>query len=259
LFQVALVCSVAGGWPVYGVAVNSGIDVGGDWCTEFLRQMPEQSRRPREQRHTAQQFGWQTYIGKRRTSHPCTIKRERAVKYLGMHSANRFEEPQMWSAQPLMLGDGYDYRSARVTGLVNRMTQPRDIPASRAFHRDRPSCQRVPLLISRWQVTLDRCQDGGKKAPGILCHTEKARASSQQSRSYGSLQSIGCTVECQAGGECGGSEAVVGERNEDRLEDTYLLWRRSPLRGQPERKFAESYLAKQIVCQIMTEELYTVR
>jgi hypothetical protein len=95
LFHVALLCSVAGGWPVYGVTVNSGIDIGGNRRTEFLREMSEQPRRSREQRHTAQQFGWQANIGKRGTSHPCTIKWERAVKYFGMHSANRLEEPQM--------------------------------------------------------------------------------------------------------------------------------------------------------------------
>jgi hypothetical protein len=247
LFHVALSPGITGGRPVYGVAVNSSVDSGGNRRAEFLRQMPEQTRCSREQRHPAQQFGWQTNISKGSTSHPCAIEREPVVKYLSMHSANRLEESQMWPVQSLMLGDSDDYRRAWVTGLVNGMTQPRDIPAGSTFFCDGSPCERIPLLISRRQITFDSCQDGGKKAPGVLCHTKKARASAEEPRGDGSLESIRSTIECQAGGNRGGSEAMVGERDEDRLEDTHLLRCRSPLGGQPERKFAESHLAEQAV------------
>jgi hypothetical protein len=97
--------------------------------------------------------------------------------------------------------------------------------------------------------------DDGQKAPGILSHTQEARTTSQQSCRNGSLKGIWCAVECQAGGNRGRSKAVVGECDQYRLEDTHLWWRWSPLGGQPERQFAESHLAEQIVRQIVAEEL----
>jgi hypothetical protein len=94
-FDVAVLPAIAGGWPVHGVPVNGGVNGGSDRRAKFLCQMTKQSRRSRKQRHSAQQLRWQTNVGQRSTSHACTIERERAVKYLSMHSANRLEEPQM--------------------------------------------------------------------------------------------------------------------------------------------------------------------
>jgi hypothetical protein len=101
LFHDARFGAITGGRPVYGVAVNRGVDGGGNRRAELLRQMSEQPRRSSKQRHPAKQLGWQANVGERSAPHPCAIERERAAKYLRMYSANRLEEPQMWPAQPL--------------------------------------------------------------------------------------------------------------------------------------------------------------
>ena len=69
------------------------------------------------------------------------------MEYLSMHPANRLEEPQVRPTQPLALGDSDDDRRAGVTSFVNGMAEPWKVPAGSVFRRDRPTCERVPLLV----------------------------------------------------------------------------------------------------------------
>src|SRR6185437_16441175 len=87
---------------------------------------------------------------------------------------------------------------------------------------------------------------------------EKARAAAQQSRRDGPLERVGRAIHRKPGGDGGGGEAVVGQRDEHRLEDAHLLRRGALLRRQPERQLAEANLANQLSRQVVPEQLDTV-
>src|SRR5690348_5582523 len=217
--------------------------------------MPEQPGRAREQRHPAQQLRRQAEIGERRAPHPRAIQRQRATQYLTMHPANRLEQPQVRPPQPLMLGNRDDHRRAWVTALVDGMPQPRNVSAGGTFHRDGPARERFPLLLGRRWIALDRRQHASEKAARILGDAQEARASAQEARRDCALQRIRRAIERQAGGNRRRGEAMIGQRDENRLEDAHLLRRRPPLRRHPERKLAEPDLAEQIARQILPEQL----
>ena len=83
--------------------------------------MPKQPRRTREQGHTAQQFGWQSDVGERGTSHASAVERQRATEHFGMDTTDSLEQTQMRSSQTLALGNRDDDGCTRVTGLMDRV------------------------------------------------------------------------------------------------------------------------------------------
>ena len=79
--------------------------------------MAEQAGGASEQGEPAQQLDQQAEVGERGTADACAVERQPAAEDLRVDPADRLEEPQVRSAQALLLGDPEQHRRTRVLTL----------------------------------------------------------------------------------------------------------------------------------------------
>src|SRR5712691_9225558 len=151
-----------------------------------------------------------------------------------MDATNGLEQAQVRSPQALLVGNRDNHGCTRVNGLMYWVAQAWDEAASRALLDDSPAGKRVPLLIGLWELARDGRQHASKKSASVFCDAEEPRAATQQTCCHRALERIRGAVQGQAGRDCGRGKAVIGQRDEHRLEYTHLLRRRPLLRGEPE-------------------------
>jgi hypothetical protein len=159
------------------------------------------------------------------------------------------------SPQALLVGNRDDHGSPRVNSLMYRVAQSRDEAASSPLLGNRPAGKRVPLLIGLWKLARDSCQHACEKAASIFCDAEEPRATTQQTRRYRSLERIWSAVQSQTRRDRGRGKAMIGQRDEHRLEYTHLLWCRALLSGEPESQLAKPDITNQLASEIVTKQV----
>ena len=100
----------------------------------------------------------------------------------------------------------------------------------------------------------DGGQHAGKEAACIFGDAKEPRAAAQQTCCHGALKRIWGAVQGQAGRDGGRGEAVIGQRDEHRLEHTHLLRRWSLLRGEPESQLTKADVPNQLAREIVTKQ-----
>src|SRR5579885_1852893 len=128
-----------------------------------------------------------------------------------MDSPNGLEQAQVRPPQALLVGNRDNDGCARVSSLMHRMSQPWHEAVRSLLFRDRPPGEVIPLFIVLWKLAFHTCQHARKKAAGVFCDAEEARAASQQACRHRSLKGIRRAVQGQAGGDGRWSKAVIGQ------------------------------------------------
>ena len=140
--------------------------------------------------------------------------------------------------------------------LVHRVPEPGHEAAGVALVRRTASrASGVPACVvgpgrSSPRSTTTACRN----AAAVLGDAEEARPAAEQPGGERALQRVGRGQVGQPGGDRGRGEAVVGQRDEHRLEDPGLAGRRAPLRDQPEGQLAEADLAHQVGGEVLAEQ-----
>jgi hypothetical protein len=114
--------------------------------------------------------------------------------------------------------------------------------------------QGIPPVVVGGKVAVVLVEYAVQVLTAVLGHTEEPRPASEQSGGECALERVGCRQEGEARRDRSRSEAVVGQRDEHRLEDADLLPRRTSQRDQPERELAEADVAHQVLGEVLPEE-----
>ena len=93
-----------------------------------------------------------------------------------------------------------------------------------------------------------------RKCAAVLGDAEEPRPAAEQPGGQRALQRVGRGEVGEPGGDRGGREAVVGQRDQHGLEDPGLRRRRPAQRDQPERQLAEADLAHQVGGEVLAEQ-----
>ena len=125
--------------------------------------------------------------------------------------------------------------------------------------RDRTQCERVPAGVVARQRPLHRGQHLVQELPAVLGDPEEARAAAEQAGRERALHRVGRAQVGQPGRDGRRGEAVVGQRNQHRLEHPHLARRGAAQGHQPQGQLAEPDLAHQIPGQVLAEQGDRVR
>jgi hypothetical protein len=167
--------------------------------------------------------------------------------------ADRLEQAQVRAAEPFFLGDLDQHGGTRVADLVHRMAETGDelLRGPRVPHR-RQGKLVVGGVVGR---NLTRLREHpGEELAGVLGYPEEPGAAAEQARGERALQRVGRAQVRQPRGDRGRSEAVVGQRHQDRLEDADLGRGGPALGHHPQRQLAESHLAHEVIGQVLAEQ-----
>src|SRR5260370_6052848 len=172
-----------------------------------------------------------------------------------MDTTDGREQAQVRSPQALLVSNRDDNGCTRINALMHRVPQSWNETASSALLGDGSESKLVPLLIGLRKLARDGCQYARQKAASVFCDAKEARAATQQTRCHRTLERIPGAVQGQASRDRSRGKAVIGQRDEHRLEHTHLLRCRSLLRGEPEGQFAEPDLPHQLAREIVTKQV----
>ena len=184
---------------------------------------------------------------------PAPLRGSRAPEHLLVGAADRLEQPQVRAAQALLLGDPDEHGGPGVLDLVHRVAETRDVPAGLARAAYGVEGDRVPAGVVGGRL-VDVVEGRVQVGAAVLGDAEEARPAAQQAGGERALQRVGRGEVREAGGDRGRREAVVGQRDQDGLEDADLLRRRTTHRHQPEGQLAEADLAHQVGGQVLAEQ-----
>jgi hypothetical protein len=167
--------------------------------------------------------------------------------------ADGLEQPQVRSAQPLLLGDLDQPGGARVADLVHRVPETGDELPLGLGPGHRGEGERVEAgVVGRDLARLG--QHLVQELAAVLGHPEEPRPAAEQAGRQRALHRVGGGQVRDPGGDRGRGEAVVGQRDQHRLEDADLRLGRPALGHHPERQLAEPDLAHQVVGQVLAEQ-----
>ena len=174
-----------------------------------------------------------------------------------MGPSDRLEQPQVRAARAGLLRDADDHRRARVAVLVHRVAESGHDAPGRPPAGQRGSRQRVPTGLIDREFTGRSGRAGqrfGKEAAAVLGDAQEPGAAAEQARRERTLDGFGRPGQRQAGGDRRRREAVVGQRDEHRLEHSHLPRAGTALGDEPERQFTEADLPDQLAGQVVTEQ-----
>ena len=173
------------------------------------------------------------------------VQRQRPPEDLRMHPADGVEQPQVRPAQALLPAIPISTGRARVAVLVHRMAEAGDEPPGRLVCGRGPAPARPTRRRRSGRSTA--CRRARREEPAASSVTPRNREP-PPSRPGGerALERVGRGQVGQPGGDRGRGEAVVGQRDEHRLEHPDLRRRRPSLGHQPEGQLAEADLAHQV-------------
>jgi hypothetical protein len=167
--------------------------------------------------------------------------------------ADGLEQPQVRSAQSLLLGDLDQPGGAGVADLVHRVPETGDELPLGLGPGDGGEGERVEAgVVGRDLARLG--QHLIQELAAVLGHPEEPRPAAEQAGRERALDRVGGGQVRDPSGDRGRGEAVVGQRDQDRLEDADLRLGRPALRHHPERQLAEPHLAHQVVGQVLAEQ-----
>ncbi len=212
-----------------------------------------QPGRPGQQREAAQHGQRQAEVGEHRAADAGPVERQRPAEHLRVDPADRLEQPQVRATHALFGGDLDQPRRARVADLVHRVSDAGDELLRRPGLLDRLKRERVEPGVVRRDLARLR-QHGGQVLAAVLGHAEEPRAAAEYPGRDRALQRVRRRQVGQPGGDGRRGEAVVGQRDQHRLEDADLRLGRAPLRHHPQRQLAEPDLAHQVLGQVLAEE-----
>ena len=110
------------------------------------------------------------------------------------------------------------HRRARVALLVDRVTEPGDEAARRPGGRHDPGGDRVPPVVVGRDRRRDRRSPSCRKLAAVLGDAEEARTAAEQAGGERALDRLGRAEQRQPRRDRGRREAMVGERDQHRLE-----------------------------------------
>ena len=241
------------GTTYVGVSVHVHVDVVRDRHPLLLGDLPKEPGGPGQQREPAQQAERQAEVGEDRAAHPGAVQRQRPAEHLRVDPADRLEQAQVRAAHPLFGGDLDQPRGARVADLVHWVAQAGDELLRRPRLLDRFQRERVIASV----VGRDLARRGEHRVQvlaAVLGHPEEPRAAAEDPRGDRALQRVRRRQVREPGGDGGRREAVVGERDEHRLEDAHLGLGRAALSHHPQRQLAETDLAHEVLGEVLAEE-----
>ena len=171
-----------------------------------------------------------------------------------MDPADRLEQPQVRAAQPFLVGDLDQSRGPRVLHLVDRVAQPGDEPALPRVRRTAASASASHPASSVGRSPSCSVEYGVQVAAAVLGHAEEPRPAPEQPGGHRALQRVGRGEVGEPGRDRRRGEAVVGQRDQHRLEHPRLagVGRRSV--DQPERQLAEPDLAHQVAGETLPQQ-----
>ena len=240
-------------------AVDPQVDVHRDRPAPLLGELAEQAGGPGQQRDAAQQLHRQPEVGERGAADARPVERQRPAEHVRVHPPDRLVQPEVVAAQALLLGDAEQHRGPRVAHLVHRVAEAGHVAARLPGAAHQVQRQRVPAGVVRRQWTVVRGQRVGQEAARVLGDPEEAGPAAEQPGGQRTLQRVGRGQVGQPRGDGGRGEAVVGERDQHRLEHAYLAGRRPAPGEQPERELAEADLAHQVAGEVVAEQPDAVR
>jgi hypothetical protein len=219
----------------------------------LLGELAEQARGPGQQREAAQHGERQAEVGEHRAAHARAVERQRPAEDLRVHPADRLEQPQVRAAHALFRGDLNQPRGARVADLVHRVPEAGDEFLRGTGLLDRVQGERVEPGVVRGDLARLR-EHGGQVLAAVLGHPEEPRPAAKDPGGDRALQRVRGGQIGQPGGDSGRREAMVGERDEHRLEDAHLRRGGAALGHHPQRQLTEADLAHQVLGQVLAEE-----
>ena len=248
----------AGSYPSVGfhvdrVAVDGEVGVHADRASALLGDLAEQPGRPGQQGEPAEQLDRQPEVGQGRAADAGAVEGQPAAEHLLVRAADGLEQPQVRAAQALLLGDPDEHGGPGVLDLVHRVAETRDVPAGLARAAYGVQGDRVPAGVVGGRL-VDVVEGRVQVGAAVLGDPEEARPAAQQAGGERALQRVGRGEVREAGGDRRRGEAVVGQRDQHRLEDADLLRRGPAHRHQPERQLAEADLAHQVGRQVLAEQ-----
>ena len=154
---------------------------------------------------------------------PAPLSGSRAAEHLLVDPADRLEQPQVRAAQALLLGDPDQHAAcAGPRPCAPGGRDPgRTCPASRV-RRTASSASASHPASSVGQVAVVLVEHGVQVAAAVLGHAEEARPAAEQPGGQRALQRVGRGEVGEPGRDRGRGEAVVGQRDQHRLEDPGL-------------------------------------
>ena len=129
---------------VDGVAVNGEVGLHADRPPALLGELPEQPGRAGQEREAPEQLDRQPQVGQGRAADPGAVERQPPAQHLLVDPADRLEQPQVRTAQPLLLGDADQHRRPGVADLVDRVPEPGHEPPGGAGARSPPPARGRP-------------------------------------------------------------------------------------------------------------------
>ena len=162
----------------------------------------------------------------------------------------------MRAAQALLLGDREQARGARVPDLVHRVAEPGHAAGPPPWSaRTRSSASASQPASSAGSGSVEGGQRVARKRPASSVTPRNRDPPPSSPAASAPCSESGRGQVGQAGRDGGRGEAVVGQRDEHRLEHPHLAGRRAAPGDQPEGQLAEADLAHEVGGQVLAEQV----
>ena len=216
----------------------------------LLGQMGEQAGRAREDRNGLHGGGRKAQVEHHRGDRHGDVHRQRLAPGLGHGVAEAAREQDVGPAHPAGVGELEDPLGARVERPVNRMAESRHLAAG-GVDRTRDLLGDRRGLATGRHLLLRLLEQPRAR----LGRAEDDRAAAEDPRRDGALQRSGVGGERHARGDVGRHHPVLGDRDEQQVEEEALVLGRLAAGEQQVEVLGEAQPAHQVAAEVAPPHL----
>ena len=216
----------------------------------LLGQMGEQAGRAREDRDGLHGGGREAQVEHHRRDRHRDVHRERLAPGLGHAVAEAAREQDVGPAHPAVVRELEDPFGARVERPVDRMAEARQLAAGGVDLARDVAGDRLGRVTGRHLLLRLLEQPRAR-----LGRAEDDRAAAEDPRRDGPLQRSGVGRERHARGDVGGHHPVLGDRDEQQVEEEALVLGRLAAGEQQVEVLGEAQPAHQVAGEVASPHL----